>query len=112
MRAGVLAVRAGIVDAHEHGVRLLAGARRSPLVTHVADDQASVAEPSCERWFSPIRTRSSNPNAAVSHSTASRTSGYTSTGTTVADGIERLERMAPSLRAANPTFVSGQHAAD
>ena len=45
VRAGVLAVRAGVVDAHQHGVRLLAGARRSPLVAHVADDQASVAEP-------------------------------------------------------------------
>ena len=28
-----------------------------------------------ERWLSPIRIRSTNPNASVSHATASRTSG-------------------------------------
>lgn len=30
---------------------------------------------SCERWFSPIRTRSTKPNAELSQATASRTSG-------------------------------------
>jgi hypothetical protein len=44
----------------------------------------------CERWSSPTRTRSTKPNASVSHATAARTSGYTSTGITVAVGIDRF----------------------
>ena len=44
----------------------------------------------CARWYSPIRVRSTMPNAALSHATAARTSGYESTGTTLAGGTDLL----------------------
>jgi len=43
--------------------------RTSPMIT------APSPKLSCERWSSPICTRSANPKAALSHSTAARTSG-------------------------------------
>src|SRR3954469_575087 len=41
------------------------------------------------RWAA-IRSRSTKPNVRHSHSVAARTSGYGSTGITLADGTERL----------------------
>ncbi len=49
------------------------GGCRSPCVS--ATITAPSPKLSCERWSSPIRTRSTNPNVFPSHSTAARTSG-------------------------------------
>jgi len=38
-------------------------------VAYVADDDRAVSNMSWERWFSPIRTRSTKPNAAPSQVT-------------------------------------------
>jgi hypothetical protein len=49
------------------------GDRRSPRASPMMTAPSPTL--SCERWSSPILTRSAKPNAAPSQSTAARTSG-------------------------------------
>ena len=65
MRPGALAVGARVVHAHHDRVRDLAGPRRAAIAADVADDHGAVAEAELARWFSPIRSRSWNPKAAL-----------------------------------------------
>src|SRR5437867_13191914 len=53
---------------------------------------------SCERWL-PIRRCSVYSKVPHSHSTASATPGYTSTGMTVHEGMARLVRMGAAIGA-------------
>src|SRR5207244_6425459 len=69
-------------------------ARTSATTTAPSDPTRNWA-----RCGSPIRTRSSNPNAASSHATAARTSGYMSTAVTVTGGAERFVNMAGTVTA-------------
>jgi hypothetical protein len=75
VRAAVRTMSVDVVHADDHRESDLARPRRPPFVAHVANDDRAIAKASWERWFSPIRTRSTNPNALLSQATASRTSG-------------------------------------
>ena len=75
VRPGPFAMRADIVDPHHHRVRHLPGPRRPALAADVADDDRAVADLHLGAVILADLNPLDEPEGAVSHATASRTSG-------------------------------------
>ena len=102
----VLAVGGRIVDPYHHPVRDLAGARRSLVLPHVCDDhRASLANAELRAMALADAHPLDEPERRLEPGNRLADVGIDETGTTAADGIERLGFI--GLRRASAPGIAG-----